>query len=92
MCERDQNQCTFVNEQGKRCPERNNLEFHHDDPFARGGDHRPDNVRLACRTHNVYQAERDYGKEVMERYRGSGFIAREPASVYCVETGDPATL
>ncbi len=80
--ERDSGRCTFVDGHGRRCTECDNLEFHHNDPFARGGDHRPENIRLTCRTHNVYLAERDYGKEVMGRYRRSGSMAREPSPVY----------
>ena len=66
---------------GRRCNERHGLQFHHDEPFARGGDHSPENVKLMCPVHNGYLAERDYGKEVMERYRRSGSLAREPAPV-----------
>jgi len=40
------------------------------------------NVELRCRTHNLYQAECDYGKEVTERYRNSGNRVSEPAAVY----------
>ncbi len=58
---RDGNRCTFVDERGKRCTERRSLELHHCRPFARGGDHSPENVRLMCRTHNTLLAERDYG-------------------------------
>ncbi|MFQ5788999.1 MAG: hypothetical protein ACE5JI_00830 [Acidobacteriota bacterium] len=35
-----------------------------------------------CPAHNGYLAERDYGKEVMKRYRRSGSRAREPAPTY----------
>ena len=37
VCERDGNQCTYVGPGGKRCPERDKLEFHHDDPYGLGG-------------------------------------------------------
>ena len=80
--ERDRSQCTFVDTDGKRCSERDRLEFHHHDPFGRGGDHRVENISLRCRAHNVYQAERDYGKEVMERYRHSPSMVREPTPRY----------
>ena len=86
VCARDGNQCTYVNEQGRRCTERANLEFHHDDPFARGGDRRPENIHLKCRTHNVYLAERDYGKDVMKRYRRSPDRVSEPAAAYSVRS------
>jgi 5-methylcytosine-specific restriction endonuclease McrA len=65
--ERDRGQCTYRDRRGRRCSQRHNLEFHHRDPFGRGGDHRPENIALLCRTHNALLAERDYGKDVMER-------------------------
>ena len=36
--ERDGAQCTFERADGRRCPERRGLEFHHDDPYGFGGD------------------------------------------------------
>jgi len=80
--ERDGNRCTFVDEHGHRCTSRDRLEFHHRDPFGRGGGHSPENLRLVCRTHNIYYAEGDYGGEVMERYRRSGGRALEPPPIY----------
>jgi hypothetical protein len=34
-----------------------------------GGGHTPDNVRLMCRTHNLYLGEHDYGQGAMTAYR-----------------------
>jgi 5-methylcytosine-specific restriction endonuclease McrA len=65
---RDKGQCTFVDPLGRRCRARKGLEFHHQRPFGRGGDHSPRNVRLMCKTHNTLLAERDYGKETMARH------------------------
>ena len=88
---RDQDRCTFVDKQGRRCTERRGLEFHHDDPYGRGGDRSPSNVRLLCHGHNLYLAERDYGKEVMDRYRRNGDRVSEPAPVYVLDGyGHPA--
>lgn len=67
--ERDRGQCVFVAADAKRCPERRRLEFHHHEPFARGGDRSADNISLVCRAHNLYMAEMDYGKAKMEPYR-----------------------
>ncbi len=68
--ERDQGQCRYVDESGRRCTERNRLEYHHNDrSYGRGGDHSLANIQLACSTHNGYLAEREYGKEVIERHR-----------------------
>jgi hypothetical protein len=57
---RDGDRCRFVDRTGRRCTERRGLEFHHHDPFGRGGDHH---------VHNAFSAERDFGKEKMDRYR-----------------------
>jgi hypothetical protein len=80
--ERDGNQCRFVNKVGRRCKERDQLEFHHCQPFARGGDHKPENIKLMCTTHNAYLADRDFGKEVMEQYRRPPNRVSETAPVY----------
>ena len=39
---------------------------------------------MVCRTHNLYLAEQDYGKEVIEQYRRSGNRVSEPAVVLYV--------
>jgi hypothetical protein len=62
VCERDGWRCHFVDEQGRRCSERHRLEFHHLHPFAMGGNHSPDNIRLLCHQHNRLLAEHDYGR------------------------------
>ena len=84
--ERDAGRCTFVDVSGKRCEARRRLEFHHHDrPFARGGDHRPENIRLMCRTHNLLLAEREYGSEWMDRFR------RKPAAGHSASTSTAST-
>ena len=79
--ERDGDQCAFVNARGRRCKARAGLELHHKQPFGRGGDHNPDNIQMMCRAHNGYLAEQDYGKDLMNRCRGSGRVS-EPAPIY----------
>ena len=78
VCERDGNQCTYETSDGKRCPERDRLEFHHEEPYGLGGDRSAMNVRLLCKTHNAYMAELDYGKEKMDQYRRSADRVGEP--------------
>jgi hypothetical protein len=88
VCERDHNQCTFVTEDGRRCTERRWLEFHHQKPYGRGGGRAVDNIFLVCHAHNRYLAERDYGREVMARYRKYGRSTRcvnEPSAVYHID-------
>lgn len=80
--ERDGDQCTFTLRSGERCPERRGLEFHHHDPYGRGGSHDPNNVRLMCRQHNAYVAELDYGKQRMEMHRRRGDRVREAPPRY----------
>ena len=66
---RDGNRCCYVDDQGRRCPARNRLQFHHRHPFGLGGDHGIDNIRLMCPAHNAYLADCDYGREAMARRR-----------------------
>ena len=75
-------QCTFISDEGTRCPERHRLEFHHDDPYALGGDRSVSNIRLLCRQHNAYMAELDYGKETMDTYRRSADRVGEPRPTF----------
>ena len=65
---RDRGRCAFVGVNGTRCNSTWDLEIDHVVPFARGGDNSPGNLRLLCRKHNIYQAERTYGKEHMKNY------------------------
>src|SRR3972149_3628252 len=79
---RDSGQCRFVDKNGRRCTERRGLEFHHHDPFGRGGDHDPDQISLICHAHNAYLAERAHGKEGMDQFRQSGGRVSESAPAY----------
>ena len=67
--ERDQDQCAFVGDDGRRCECRRGLEFDHVLPVARGGEPTVANVRQLCRTHNRLEAERAYGHDFMEGKR-----------------------
>ena len=84
VAERDQNQCAFMDNKGRRCARRDRLEFHHREPFGRGGDHSPENIQLVCKTHNGYFAEQEYGEDVMKRYRRSAGRVSEPVAVYAI--------
>ena len=66
---RDGDQCTFVSERGQRCSERRGLEFDHVVPVARGGEATVEGIRLRCRTHNQYEAERTFGAGFMRNKR-----------------------
>ena len=69
VVERDGGQCTFVGEGGHRCGAVARVEFDHIDPVAIGGEATVDNIRLRCRAHNVYEAERIFGAGFMETKR-----------------------
>src|SRR5262249_38529902 len=55
--ERDDGQCTYVSEAGKRCESRWDLEYDHIFERARGGEPTASNLRLRCRAHNQLEAE-----------------------------------
>ena len=77
--ERDGGRCRYVDDTGRRCPERDRLEYHHRHPFGMGGDHGLSNIRLMCRAHNVHLAEYDYGRETMARWSRLPDSAQAPA-------------
>jgi hypothetical protein len=88
---RDDGQCAFRDRQGRRCPARERLEFHHEVPFARGGDHSEGNVSLRCSAHNAYQADLDFGAAFMADRRAAarshGQALEAPAAGACFATG-----
>jgi 5-methylcytosine-specific restriction endonuclease McrA len=77
--ERDQGQCTFVGATGHRCQSRRFLEFDHMDPVARGGEATVGRMRLRCRAHNQYEAERVFGAGFMSRKRYEARLAAAEA-------------
>jgi hypothetical protein len=65
--ERDGEQCTFIDDRGRRCPSRAFLELDHREPRAVGGADDASNLSVKCRAHNMLSAERDFGREHMEQ-------------------------
>jgi hypothetical protein len=61
-------QCEWRFESGERCGCRRRLEYDHIQPLALGGESTVDNVRLACRPHNLLSARRVFGDAVVDRY------------------------
>ncbi len=59
---RDEGRCRYVDPDGKRCGETRHLHIDHIRPFARGGKHTPENLRLLCSAHNQLLAEREFGE------------------------------
>jgi 5-methylcytosine-specific restriction endonuclease McrA len=77
--ERDGSRCSYRDPQGRRCPERVRLEYHHRHPYGLGGGHHLDNVCLMCPAHNRYLAELDYGRDTMARH-ASASRSRAPTT------------
>ena len=65
--ERDGAQCTYVDEQGRRCKERGCLELHHIVSKALGGPDTVENLTVRCRPHNLRDAEKVFGREHVEQ-------------------------
>jgi len=65
---RDSGRCTYVDPRtGERCPAKGYISLDHILGEADGGDHDPDNLRVACRAHNLWFAELRYGKEYIAK-------------------------
>ncbi|HEU5060361.1 MAG TPA: HNH endonuclease [Kofleriaceae bacterium] len=62
---RDGMQCAFVADDGRRCEETGFLELDHVVPVALGGSASVEGVRVLCRSHNQYEAERMLGREAV---------------------------
>jgi hypothetical protein len=75
IVEKEGLRCSFVGIDGRRCACRAFLEYDHVEPVGLDGGHGEDNVRILCRAHNQYAAERIYGRTTMRRWRSSAAIA-----------------
>ena len=62
---RDGARCSFVGEDGRRCEETGFLELDHVVPVSRGGESSAEGVRVLCRSHNQFEAERILGREAV---------------------------
>jgi hypothetical protein len=60
--------CEWILPSGERCDSTRKLEYDHILALAFGGKSTLDNVRLACRPHNLLAARQAFGDEVMDRY------------------------
>jgi len=71
---RDEGRCSYVASDGKRCEARTGLQIDHIRPFAAGGGHDANNLRLLCAAHNRRAAETAMAPGVMAPYwrRGGG--------------------
>lgn len=78
--QRDSGQCAFIGADGHRCGARRLIEFHHCEPFARGGPTSTENISLRCAAHNRLHAEQDYGASFMDdkRARRAAALSQSP--------------
>ncbi len=88
--ERDGGRCAFVGESGRRCEAREQLEYDHVTPVARGGAATVEGVRLLCRAHNQLAAERAYGAGFMDRKRAEATRATRAAKARREAASRPA--
>lgn len=58
---RDGQRCTSFGKNGRRCTARNNLQIDHIKPYALGGTHEPENLRVLCAAHNRHEARKIFG-------------------------------
>ena len=77
--ERDGGCCAFTSADGHRCGSTTRLELDHITPIAQGGKTTPENLRLLCRAHNQYEAERLLGKDHVQRKRDMARFERAKA-------------
>jgi hypothetical protein len=77
VSQRDGEQCTYVDPQtGRRCPARAGLQFHHVDPYGRGGATTSANVVLLCGAHHGAATVAAYGPALIARRRATRAAAR----------------
>ena len=87
--QRDGEQCTYVSPDGRRCDATSRLEYDHIVPVARGGQSTVANLRMRCRGHNQYEAERTFGAAFMKEKRAAATAKRcEPAEAVKPFDGD----
>ena len=76
ILKRDGHRCTYVAPDGTRCTARANLQMDHEIPLALGGSTTADNLRTACKTHNLMFARKQYGDDRVNeiiRQRKAGY-------------------
>ena len=82
--ERDGGSCAFESADGHRCSSTTRVEIDHITPVAHGGRTELENLRLLCRAHNPFEAERVLGadhvrtqRELAQRDRAQAKVAAE---------------
>ncbi len=95
--ERDGEQCTYVSPSGERCRARAFVQLDHENPRACGGAGTTRNGRLLCGPHNLFEAEKVFGREYIDsriRLRQQRLDRQSPQTPNesCIgDTGSPET-
>ncbi|MEM7261635.1 MAG: HNH endonuclease signature motif containing protein [Planctomycetota bacterium] len=87
VLERSGYRCEYVSPEGYRCEQTTKLQIDHIVPYAKGGPTTSENLRCLCQSHNLWAAEKAFGKELVRgRIAGSGggdgFIAEASTPGY----------
>jgi hypothetical protein len=70
VLQKHQGECSFRDPNtGVKCRSRYQVQIDHIKPRALGGSNQPENLRPLCRQHNLYEAERVFGKSKVPRRR-----------------------
>jgi len=85
VLDRDGLGCCWVDADGNRCGGSAWLELDHQHPSGKGGSSAPENLRLLCRAHNRFPAERAYGRDHIER----AIRARQQSAKRARPSGQP---
>jgi len=84
---RDENQCTYVSPDGRRCSACRFLELDHIEPWAVGGEATAENLRLRCRAHNQRYARQYFG---VSRVNAAIQLSRRRREVLLGRNADPS--
>lgn len=70
ILQKHRGECSFRDPRtGVKCQSRHQIQIDHIKPRALGGNDVPENLRPLCRQHNLYEAERIFGKHKVPRKR-----------------------
>ena len=79
--ERDGNQCTFTDAEGRRCSEKRFLTIEHIHPFAKRGPTTVENCCLLCQGHNAFRARQVFGEKHIQNKIAEARARHETNSV-----------
>ncbi len=65
--ERDGGQCTYLDDEGRRCSEQRFVTLEHIEPHALGGPATVENLSLLCSSHNALRARQVFGEDQIRK-------------------------